>query len=118
MENPGCVTMNDELIFKDDVTLDAVTHLALTVAHEMAHMWFGNLVTMRWWNDLWLNESFADFISFHALKDIELSFKTADILQMQFQNKSWGMIQDQLSTTHPIACEVPNTEVAQHIFDG
>ena len=70
MENAGAITVNDLYIFKDDVKLESITYVAIIVAHELAHMWFGDLVTMKWWNDLWLNESFADFISYYALSKI------------------------------------------------
>ncbi len=87
----------------------------------MAHHWFGNLVTMKWWNDLWLNESFADFISHFCLVKIVDKVKTikmGDIWNQFNLRKSWGYRADQLITTHPIAGEVPNTEAAESIFDG
>jgi len=70
MENPGAVTVNDELIYKDKVEKNKRMRVHSMIAHELCHMWFGNLVTMKWWNDLWLNESFADYLSFYVLNQI------------------------------------------------
>ena len=70
MENAGCVTFNDFYVFKDKVESSKMGSFLNTIAHEMAHHWFGNYVTMHWWNDLWLNESFADFISHYCLENI------------------------------------------------
>lgn len=67
MENAGLVTFNDNYVFKEEVEPLKITRFANTIAHELSHHWFGNLVTMNWWNDLWLNESFADFISHYCL---------------------------------------------------
>ena len=78
MENPGSVTINDQYLFRDEVSLNSISWRFVIIAHELAHMWFGNLVTMRWWNDLWLNESFAEFISYYCLSQIKLSEKSKD----------------------------------------
>lgn len=72
MENPGAVTMNDIFVYKEEVVPDKILRRANVVCHELAHMWFGDYVTMRWWNDLWLNESFADFVSYLALSKIKV----------------------------------------------
>lgn len=76
MENVGCVTVNDTYVFKEKVSIQRLSYRAIVIAHEMAHMWFGDLVTMKWWNDLWLNESFAEFISHLAL--IETKFELSN----------------------------------------
>lgn len=119
MENPGAVTFNDRYVFKDDVTRETKSNLANTISHELSHMWFGNLVTMKWWNDLWLNESFADYISHHCLANVDLKHsQLEDSWHMFFKRKGWGYREDQLDTTHPIAGDVLNTEQAENIFDG
>lgn len=70
MENAGCVTFNDNKVFKKEPSEDELGTLASTITHELSHHWFGNLVTMNWWNDLWLNESFATFISYFCISKI------------------------------------------------
>ena len=83
MEHPGAVTFNDQYcIFKTDYTKDQICNILTIITHEMAHMWFGNLVTMDWWNDLWLNKSFADFISYYCLSNLDLTFEVADSLKL------------------------------------
>ena len=119
MENPGCVTFNDLYVFREEKPIQSYTQLANTIAHEMAHHWFGDYVTMKWWNDLWLNESYADFISFYCLSNITIKTRElANIPNAFNQRKAWGYREDQMLTTHPIAGEVLNTEVAENIFDG
>jgi len=121
MENIGAVTFNDKYIFKEKTTIDRISARANTIAHELAHQWFGNLVTMKWWNDLWLNESFADYISHFCLANISPNLKTtklSDSWLQFFRRKGWGYREDQQRTTHPIAGEVHNTDHAENIFDG
>ncbi|CAD8060911.1 unnamed protein product [Paramecium primaurelia] len=119
MENPGCVTFNDFYVFKEKKPATSYTQFANTITHEMAHHWFGDYVTMKWWNDLWLNESYADFISHFCLENIQIeSIKLSNIPVMFNQRKGWGYREDQMVTTHPIAGDVINTEVAENIFDG
>ncbi|MGC8460429.1 MAG: aminopeptidase N [Candidatus Dormibacteria bacterium] len=116
MENPGCITFREDYIFRGVVTDAARENRANTILHEMAHMWFGDYVTMKWWNDLWLNESFATMMSYLALTEAT-RFKQAWV---SFANteKSWAARQDQLPTTHPIANDAPDTETAETNFDG
>ena len=85
-----------------------------TIFHEMVHMWFGNLVTMKWWNDLWLNESFADYLSYYAMSKGKLF---PDAFEFQFSRKEWAYMQDQLSTTHPIVGSAEDTIDAFSNFD-
>ena len=92
----------------------------MVIAHELAHMWFGDLVTMKWWDDLWLNESFADMMCYYVLSKIhkDMPFETICGMSMMCLRKGWGYMEDQLKTTHPIFCEVANTSRAESIFDG
>ena len=116
MENPACVKFTDKLIYRSRVTDDQRAERAIVVAHEMAHMWFGDLVTMRWWDDLWLNESFAEYAGTLTV-DEATRFKnrwawfTARI-------KAWGYRQDELPSTHPVAADAPDTEAALLNLDG
>jgi aminopeptidase N len=117
MENPGLVTFRDELFMpRGNVTAEDRGQLAVVQLHEMAHMWFGNLVTMRWWDDLWLNESFADYMGHRAA--VEATEHTQEWLTFLVRRKAWGYRADQLSTTHPVAGEVRDTAEALLNFDG
>lgn len=119
MENAGLVTFNDLYVFREEVDASRLTGLTNTITHEMAHHWFGNLVTMKWWNDLWLNESFADFISHYCISKINITTRKLSNVWITFNTrKSWGYRTDQLNTTHPIAGEVADTEAAENVFDG
>ncbi|MCF6284523.1 MAG: M1 family aminopeptidase, partial [Candidatus Hydrogenedentes bacterium] len=105
MENPGAVTMNEYMLFRGPVTSDDYRSRNNTLLHEMAHMWFGNLVTMVWWNDLWLNESLATFSAYQA----QANMGDANRAWRDFYGlKGWAYYQDQLSTTHPIETAVPS----------
>jgi aminopeptidase N len=116
MENAGCVTFNDLYIFRSRVTDAARERRAETVLHEMAHMWFGDLVTLRWWDDLWLNESFASYMG--VLAEAEATrFKEAWTTFADTE-KTWAYRQDQLPTTHPIVADVPDVESVHLNFDG
>jgi aminopeptidase N len=116
MENSGCVTFSERLIFRSKVT-DMMYELRATVIlHEMAHMWFGDLVTMKWWDDLWLNESFAEFSA--ALSSAEGTRFTDAWTTFSGSRKTWGYMQDQLPTTHPIAADVATLSEAIANFDG
>ena len=92
--------------------------LASTNLHELAHMWFGNLVTMTWWNDLWLNEAFATFMSFLAMSQSEelAHFKDSWIAFLDWKHR--GVDGDQLSSTHPVRCHIDSTDEAEALFDG
>jgi len=116
MENAGCVTFLEDYVFRSRVTRYAYERRCETVLHEMAHMWFGDLVTMRWWNDLWLNESFATFASVLAQADAT-EYKHA---WTSFANieKSWAYRQDQLPSTHPVAADIPDLQAVEVNFDG
>lgn len=121
MENAGCVTVNDIYIFKEPVTVERRAYRSITITHELAHMWFGDLVTMKWWNDLWLNESFAEFISHVCNDSVVLKHygdKLANLWILFFSTKCWGYSEDQMKTTHPITGDIKNTDEAENIFDG
>ncbi len=116
MENPGCVKFSDKFIYRSRVTDDERALRATVIAHEMAHMWFGNLVTMRWWDDLWLNESFAEYIGTMAVA--EATRFTAAWTWFCATVKAWGYRQDELPSTHPVAADAPDTEAALLNLDG
>ncbi|MFB8754893.1 aminopeptidase N [Streptomyces nigra] len=116
MENPGLVTFREEYIFRGKVTRASYEGRANTILHEMAHMWFGDLVTMEWWDDLWLKESFADFMGAFAnvgatrFKDAWITFAN--------RRKAWAYRADQLPSTHPITADIRDLEDAKLNFDG
>ncbi|MDR0416724.1 MAG: aminopeptidase N, partial [Propionibacteriaceae bacterium] len=116
MENCGLVTITEAYVFRSQPTKARVDRRTVTILHEQAHMWFGDLVTMRWWNDLWLNESFAEFMSYLAafetglLPDAWAVFSVAE--------KTWGYRQDQLPSTHPIVAEIRDLADVEVNFDG
>jgi aminopeptidase N len=116
MENAGLITFNDLYLFRSRVTDAARERRAETILHEMAHMWFGDLVTMRWWNDLWLNESFASFMA--VLSQVGATRWTEGWTTFADTEKTWAYKQDQLPTTHPIVAEVPDVESIHLNFDG
>ncbi len=117
MENPGCVTFMDELVFRAQATDVQRSDRANTVAHEMAHQWFGDLVTMRWWDDLWLNESFADYMGHRVC--VDATDYTDNWLLFALNNKAWGLDADQRSSTHPVAGNgSPDAHSALTNFDG
>ncbi|MEB4211348.1 aminopeptidase N [Mycobacterium sp. 94-17] len=116
MENAGAVTFLEDYVFRSKVTRASYERRAETVLHEMAHMWFGDLVTMAWWDDLWLNESFATFAS--VLCQSEATEFAEAWTTFATVEKSWAYRQDQLPSTHPIAADIPDLAAVEVNFDG
>ncbi|WP_190126054.1 aminopeptidase N [Streptomyces inusitatus] len=119
MENPGLVTFRDEFVYRSAVTDTERQTRAMVIAHEMAHMWFGDLVTMVWWDDLWLNESFAEYMGFQILT--EATRFTDTWVDFAVNRKGWGYDADERPSTHPVAPDpdaVPDTASALLNFDG
>jgi aminopeptidase N len=116
MENVGLITYTERYVFRSTPTASDVTDLAEVVFHEIAHMWFGNLVTMRWWDDLWLNESFATYVSYLCLTE---GAPYPDAWRdFNVQLKAWALKEDDAPTTHPIAGSVLDTDQTFLNFDG
>jgi aminopeptidase N len=116
MENIGLVTFRDQYIFESKATGAKINRRVETVLHELAHMWFGDLVTMKWWNDLWLNESFAEFMS--TLATAETTEWDSDWATFCSGEKSWALLEDQLPTTHPIVAPINDLHDTEVNFDG
>ncbi|MFI7338149.1 aminopeptidase N [Streptomyces sp. NPDC050085] len=116
MENPGMVTFREEFIFRGKVTTASYERRANVILHEMAHMWFGDLVTMQWWDDLWLKESFADFMGSFSM--VEATRFTNGWITFANNRKSWAYRADQLPSTHPITADIRDLEDAKLNFDG
>ncbi|MDG4861028.1 aminopeptidase N [Streptomyces sp. T-3] len=119
MENPGLVTFRDEFVFRSAVTDTERQTRAMVIAHEMAHMWFGNLVTLAWWDDIWLNESFAEYMGYQVCS--EATRFTDTWTDFAVARKGWGYDADQRPSTHPVAPDpelVPDTATADLNFDG
>ncbi|CAM5582375.1 Aminopeptidase N OS=Streptomyces cyaneofuscatus OX=66883 GN=pepN PE=3 SV=1 [Streptomyces cyaneofuscatus] len=116
MENPGMVTFREEYIFRGKVTSAAYERRANVILHEMAHMWFGDLVTMKWWDDLWLKESFADFMGSFSM--VEATRFTNGWITFANNRKAWAYRADQLPSTHPITADIRDLEDAKLNFDG
>ena len=129
MENVGAVTFSEDYVFKSKPTAAELKSRADTILHEAAHMWFGNLVTMRWWDGLWLNESFATYAAAWALETIAKDHPT---LRSQawtqslretagrelFSEKLWAYFEDASRNTHPVEMEIPDTQSSETVFDG
>ncbi|GAA1958571.1 aminopeptidase N [Kitasatospora viridis] len=118
MENAGAVTLRDQYVFRSKVTDTSYEARATTILHELAHMWFGNLVTMEWWNDLWLNESFATYAEMVALVEPAGTRWPNGWTTFANQMKTWAYRQDQLPSTHPIMAEINDLEDVMVNFDG
>ncbi|NUS15677.1 MAG: aminopeptidase N [Streptomyces sp.] len=119
MENPGLVTFREEYLHRSAVTPAEEQYRGIVIAHEMAHMWFGDLVTLRWWDDIWLNESFAEYMGFQVLS--EATAFTGTWTSFAVARKAWGYDADDRPSTHPVAPDpaaVPDTASALNNFDG
>ncbi|HEV7908871.1 MAG TPA: aminopeptidase N, partial [Pseudonocardiaceae bacterium] len=116
MENAGAVTFTESYVFRSKVSEATRERRVVTILHELAHMWFGDLVTMKWWNDLWLNESFAEYIS--TLATAEATEWHEAWTTFQAMEKSWAYRQDQLPSTHPVVATINDLEDVQVNFDG
>ena len=116
MENPGCVTFRDQYIFRGRATAAERAGRASVVAHEMAHQWFGDLVTMRWWDDLWLNESFAEYLGHRCCSE---ATRYPVWTEFGIRRKAWGAVADQSPSTHPVAgTGAVDAAAALQDFDG
>ena len=116
MENPGLVTFSERFVHRGAATRADRARRAEVILHEMAHMWFGDLVTPRWWDGTWLKESFADLMGYHvseAVTEFDGAWTT-----FAGRRKAWAYHQDQLPTTHPIVARVDDLEAARQNFDG
>ncbi|MDQ1548734.1 MAG: aminopeptidase [Microbacteriaceae bacterium] len=116
MENAGAITFTEAYVFRSKVTDAIKERRVVTILHELAHMWFGDLVTMKWWNDLWLNESFAEWAS--TIATAEATEWTEAWTTFQAMEKSWAYRQDQLPSTHPVVATINDLEDVQVNFDG
>ncbi|MEU2055653.1 aminopeptidase N [Streptomyces bungoensis] len=117
MENPGLVTFRDDFVYRSAVTDTERQTRAMVIAHEMAHMWFGDLVTLKWWDDIWLNESFAEYMGYQTT--LEATRFTEPWVEFGVTRKSWGYDADQRPSTHPVAPDaVDDTAAALLNFDG
>ncbi|MFC8917369.1 aminopeptidase N [Streptomyces sp. NPDC057116] len=120
MENPGLVTFRDEFVYRSAVTVTERQTRAMVIAHEMAHMWFGDLVTLTWWDDIWLNESFAEYMGYQIINEATSRYPDTWV-DFGVARKAWGYDADQRPSTHPVAPDpdaVPDTASAMLNFDG
>ncbi len=115
MENAGCVTFRDDLVFRSKPTDWQLENRTNTILHELAHMWFGDLVTMDWWDDLWLNESFAEFMAHLATAE---ATRWSDAWVGFLGRKEWGLAQDQKPSTHPVKAQIRDLNDVEVNFDG
>ncbi len=115
MENAGAVTITEQYVWRSKPAEATIERRALTILHELAHMWFGDLVTMRWWDDLWLNESFAEYISRAARPRPPAGPRRGPPSP---RGEVWAYRQDQLATTHPIVADIQTLSDVEINFDG
>ncbi len=118
MENAGCITFRDEYLFRSRATAAQYFGRDNTILHELAHMWFGDLVTMTWWDDLWLNESFAEWAAHYAQSEIHHENPEHAWAEFCNSRKGWAYRQDQLPSTHPIAADMVDLDAVDQNFDG
>ena len=120
MEYPGSITYSESLFPRGTNRVSQICSRGKTAMHELAHMWFGDFVSVKWWNDTWLKESFADFICYACANEQNqlFDFPTNDSMLVFLSRKRWGYEEDQQSTTHPIAGPCESTQAADTIFDG
>ncbi|NHN55606.1 aminopeptidase N [Calidifontibacter sp. DB0510] len=116
MENPGLVTFNEAYLVRGEATLRQRTARASVILHEMAHMWFGDLVTMKWWDDLWLKESFADLMGYQVTQ--EVTPFDSSMLQFALSRKAFAYHYDRSPSTHPVVADIADLEAARQNFDG
>jgi len=116
MENAGAITLRDEYLPRSRQDAAFYEFRCSVILHEMAHMWFGDLVTMKWWDDLWLNESFAEWACYHAA--VENTAYTESWTGFTNARKNWALRQDQLPSTHPIAADNYDLHAVEVNFDG
>lgn len=120
MENVGCITYGDNRMIAEHMDNVMMTWFTVVIQHELCHMWFGNLVTMDWWNDLWLNEAFATALSYKACSmggDFVEPVKHEAWLHMA-RYKQWGMSEDMMPSNHKIQADCPTTDTAESLIDG
>ena len=120
MENVGCVTFSEHYLHRgSELSLSDRMNLANTNLHELAHQWFGNLVTMKWWTDLWLNESFATYMAYLSMTSMEKTGHFKDLAWIDFMGRKFeGINSDVLNTTHAVLNKVSSVEQAESVFDG
>ena len=121
MENVGCITYSDDIVCSsEEMSMDQLTWICVVVQHELCHMWFGNLVTMRWWSDLWLNEAFATALSYIACSrggPFVEEYKNDAFVSMS-GIKRWGLGDDLMPSNHIIQADCSSTDTAESLIDG